>query len=91
MTRLRTSHTSRCSVRFRNNLIVRNDLGVESISDLIEMARSRSGELNIGTAGEGSMGHLASELLMMSADVAMVRIPYGGTADAHSRSPIGRS
>jgi len=63
-------------------LIVRNDLGVESISDLIEMARSRSGELNIGTAGEGSMGHLASELLMMSADVAMVRIPYGGTADA---------
>lgn len=63
-------------------LIARNGLGVETISGLIEMAEGRPGELNIGTAGEGSMGHLASEFFMMSSGVSMERIPYGGTADA---------
>jgi len=63
-------------------LIARNSLGIDTIDGLIDEARAHEGEFNIGTAGEGSMGHLASELLMMEAKIDMALIPYKGTAGA---------
>lgn len=63
-------------------LVVHPSLRVNSVKELIALAKSRSGELNYGSASTGSATHIASELLKSMAGVKIVRIPYKGTAQA---------
>lgn len=57
-------------------------LPARSIKELIALARKRPGELNYGSAGSGSGGHLATEILGMMAEIKMVHVPYKGAAPA---------
>ena len=54
----------------------------KSAAELLAAARSRPGELTYGSAGVGSIGHLATELLNSLAKVQMRHVPYKGAAGA---------
>jgi tripartite-type tricarboxylate transporter receptor subunit TctC len=62
--------------------VVRSDLGVKSIKELIAYAKKRTGGLNYSTPGAGTLPHLAAELLKLNAGIEMVHIPYPSAAQA---------
>ena len=66
----------------QNVLVVRNDLGIDNLKDLLEYARKNPGKLNYGSTGSGSSNHLSMELLMRMTNTKMTHIPYKGSAPA---------
>lgn len=65
-----------------NLLVVHPSLPVRSVKDLVALAKSKPGAINYASAGSGSPGHLAAELLKKAAGIDMVHIPYKGAAPA---------
>jgi tripartite-type tricarboxylate transporter receptor subunit TctC len=59
--------------------VVRPDLPVNNLKELIALAKSKPGALNYGSAGNGSAGHLAMEYLKMASNTFMLHVPYRGT------------
>ena len=57
-------------------------LPARSIKELIALAKARPAQLNYGSAGAGSGGHLATEILLMMANVKMTHVAYKGSAQA---------
>lgn len=55
---------------------------IESVTDLVAYARAHPGKLNFGSGGNGSIGHLAGELLKARSKVDALHIPYQGAAPA---------
>src|SRR6202521_463195 len=55
---------------------------VKSLKDLIAAAKAEPGKLTYASAGNGSSGHLAGELLKSSAKIAILHVPYKGGAPA---------
>jgi tripartite-type tricarboxylate transporter receptor subunit TctC len=53
-------------------------LGIASVADLVAYAKKHPGQLNYGSGGTGSAGHLAGEMFKTRAGVYMVHIPYAG-------------
>ena len=52
----------------------------KSLSELIQMARSKPGELNFGSTSLGGSPHMSGELLKSMAKIDMVHVPYKGGA-----------
>lgn len=70
-----------CEVAVSTNiLIVSPTLGVNSVKELITLAKARPGKLNFGSSGTGTIVHLTGELFMSTAAIEMVHVPYKGTA-----------
>ena len=63
-------------------LTVHPSLPVKNVRELIAMAKKLPGELNYGSAGNGSTHHLSGELLKTMAGIDMVHVPYKGTTPA---------
>ncbi len=57
-------------------LIVRKDLPVRSLQELVAYGREHPGKLSVGTPGIGSAGHLTGELLKTETGLTMVQVPY---------------
>lgn len=57
-------------------LVVTDSLPVRTVADLIKLAKSKPGELNYSSSGEGSSSHIAGELFKSFAGVDMVRVNY---------------
>ena len=55
---------------------------IKSPRDLISAARAKPGSLTYGTAGMGSIAHMATEMLSDAAKIDMKHIPYKGAAPA---------
>jgi tripartite-type tricarboxylate transporter receptor subunit TctC len=53
-------------------------LGIRNVADLVAYAKAHPGQLNYGSGGNGSAGHLAGEMFKAQAGVFMLHIPYGG-------------
>ena len=53
-----------------------------TLQQFVEWTRKRSGELNYGSAGLGSGGHLAGELYKQMAGIKAEHIPYKGSGPA---------
>lgn len=51
---------------------------VESLGQLIELARARPGQLSYGSSGAGGPHHLAMELFKQATGVNIVHVPYAG-------------
>jgi tripartite-type tricarboxylate transporter receptor subunit TctC len=49
------------------------------VKEFIALAKARPGQLNYSTAGRGTVGHLAAELLSSTAKIQMVHVPYKGS------------
>jgi tripartite-type tricarboxylate transporter receptor subunit TctC len=65
-----------------NALVVGPSMPAKTVRELIDLARSRPGELLYGTAAHGSSGHLAGELFNQLAGTKLTRVPYRGAAPA---------
>jgi tripartite-type tricarboxylate transporter receptor subunit TctC len=57
-------------------------LGVNSMEELIAMAKSKPGQLRYGSGGAGGSSHLGTELLKVMTGIDMQHIPYKGTGPA---------
>jgi len=57
-------------------------LNITSVADLVAYAKKHPGQLNYGSGGNGSAGHLAGEMFKAQAGVFMVHIPYAGGSPA---------
>jgi tripartite-type tricarboxylate transporter receptor subunit TctC len=63
-------------------LVVHPSVPVHSVAELIAYAKAHPGEINYGSAGIGTVGHLAGELLATMAGVRLTHVPYKGTGPA---------
>ncbi|KRB11998.1 tripartite tricarboxylate transporter substrate binding protein [Achromobacter sp. Root170] len=63
-------------------VLVHPSLPVDSIEELVALARSKPGSLTFGSAGNGAAGHLPAELFRSMADVDIRHVPYRGTTPA---------
>ncbi len=61
-------------------LLVRPDLPIHNLKELIDYARAHPGKLSYGSVGPGSTTHLAGEILAHMADVKLLHVPYKGAA-----------
>jgi tripartite-type tricarboxylate transporter receptor subunit TctC len=64
---------------FPSAIVLHPSLPARSVKELIGLARSQPGQLNFGSAGNGSPNHLALELFNTMARVKMTHVPYKGT------------
>lgn len=71
-------------------LVVHPSMPVMSVRDMIDVAKARPGQLNYGSAGNGSSLQLAMELFMSMARINMVHVPYKGGAPATTDLIAGR-
>ena len=63
-------------------LLVTPSLPVNSVQELIDLAKAKPGELNYASSGNGTIVHLGTEAFMAQADIEMTHIPYRGTGQA---------
>lgn len=63
-----------------NVATVNAKLGVNSVADLVTLAKENPGRLNYGSAGNGSPAHLAGAMFDVLAGVKTVHVPYKGAA-----------
>jgi tripartite-type tricarboxylate transporter receptor subunit TctC len=61
-------------------LVVHPSVPVGTVKELIDFARKQPDGLEYGTAGAGSLGHLATELFGKEAGIKLVHVPYKGQA-----------
>jgi tripartite-type tricarboxylate transporter receptor subunit TctC len=65
-----------------NVLEVTPSLPVNSVADLIKLAKEKPGQLNFASSGSGTSIHLSGELFKTMAGVDMMHVPYKGSAPA---------
>jgi tripartite-type tricarboxylate transporter receptor subunit TctC len=65
-----------------NALVVTPKFPVNSIQELIALAKSKPGQLNYGSSGSGTTVHLSAELFDMMTGIKMTHVPHKGAAEA---------
>ena len=70
--------------RVPNVLVVHPSVAAKNVQELVALAKAKPGQLNYGSGGNGSAANLATEYFKLQTGVAMVHIPYKGTAPAVS-------
>jgi tripartite-type tricarboxylate transporter receptor subunit TctC len=63
-------------------LLVQPSIGVNSVKELIAMAKAKPGHLQYASAGQGTITHMTVELFMMNAGIKMQDVPFKGGAPA---------
>jgi tripartite-type tricarboxylate transporter receptor subunit TctC len=63
-----------------NALVVTNSLPVTTVQEFLAYARANPGRIAYGSAGVGSAGHLAVELLQSLTRTKLTHVPYKGNA-----------
>jgi tripartite-type tricarboxylate transporter receptor subunit TctC len=69
-------------VRVPEVLVVHPSVAANSLQELVAFARANPRKINYGSAGTGSITHLAVELLKTEAGIDLVHVPYRGAAPA---------
>jgi len=70
------------AVNVTNILVTHPSVPARSVKDLLALARARPGTLNYASSGNGTVTHLAGELLKLMGGVDIVHVPYKGGAPA---------
>ena len=60
-------------------LVVNAELGLKTLKELVDYAKARPGQLNWGSPGVGTGGHLVTELLLKRTGIQGQHVPYPGT------------
>jgi len=63
-------------------LVVHPSLPAKSVKELIALARRHPGDISYGSSGNGTIVHLAGEMLNSMGGVKMVHVPYKGSPQA---------
>ena len=69
-------------VRIHHALIVKKDLPVKTLADVVKLAKEKPGSLTYGTAGAGSGPHVNMAMLEYAAGIKMVAAHYRGATPA---------
>jgi tripartite-type tricarboxylate transporter receptor subunit TctC len=73
-----------------NALMVRADLPARDVAEFLALAKARPGGLNYASPGNGSLPHVAFELLKLQAGIDVVHVPYRGGGPAVADLAAGR-
>jgi tripartite-type tricarboxylate transporter receptor subunit TctC len=65
--------------RVPNLFVVHPEVPARDLREFVALAKARPGQLNYGSAGNGSAGHLSIEYLKLVAGIFVTHIPYRGT------------
>jgi tripartite-type tricarboxylate transporter receptor subunit TctC len=65
--------------RSAQTLVVRPNLGVKTLPEFIAYAKANPGKLTIASAGNGTVAHLAGELLKRETGIDIIHVPYRST------------
>ena len=65
-----------------NTLVVHPSFKVHSVAELIAYAKANPGKVNYGSAGIGTVGHVAGEYFAIETGIKLIHIPYKGTGPA---------
>ena len=71
-------------------LLVRPDLPIHSVAELIAYAKAHPGQLSYGSVGIGSTTHLGMEMLKLSAGIDILHVPFKGSTPAATEMLGGR-
>ena len=59
--------------------VVHPDVPAKNLKEFVALCKAKPGQLNYGSAGNGSAGHLAMEYLKMATNTFVLHVPYRGT------------
>jgi tripartite-type tricarboxylate transporter receptor subunit TctC len=65
-----------------NSLVVHPAFPAKTVAELIAYAKANPGKVNFGSAGVGTVSHIAGEYFAQAAGIKLVHIPYKGTGPA---------
>ena len=71
-------------------LVAKADSPMQSVADLINVAKKNPGKLNYGSVGVGSVFHLAAELFNAMAGTDLTHVPFKGGAEPLTELVGGR-
>jgi tripartite-type tricarboxylate transporter receptor subunit TctC len=71
-------------------LVVKPELGVKSVKELIALAKAKPDTITFGSSGVASSTHLALELLKSLAQVKVTHVPYAGSPQVMTDLLAGR-
>jgi tripartite-type tricarboxylate transporter receptor subunit TctC len=63
-------------------LVVRSDAPYKRFADLVDFAKKNPGKIRVGTAGVGTAGHFALELINSLTGAGMTMVPFKGASPA---------
>lgn len=63
-----------------NGIFVHPSVPVNTIAELIALAKAQPGRLNCGSPGNGTSGHVTQEYFKLRAGIEMVHVPFRGSA-----------
>jgi tripartite-type tricarboxylate transporter receptor subunit TctC len=69
------SPTGRAAIFF----VVRPGLPVKNLAEFVTYARANPGKLNYGSAGVGTLQHVAAEMMQRAANIRVTHVPYKGS------------
>lgn len=72
-------------------LVAHPSLGVNSVKELVALAKSKPGQLNFASSGIATTPHLAGALLNVRAGIKLVHVPYQGSSPAVTDLLAGRT
>jgi tripartite-type tricarboxylate transporter receptor subunit TctC len=63
-------------------LVVTPSLGLKTVKDLVDLAKSKPGQINYASAGIGSGAHMNAEQFKLATGINVVHVPFKGTPEA---------
>ena len=63
-------------------LVAHPSLPVKTVKDTVALAKSRPGEFNFASGGNGTLSHLTMELFCMNTGIKVLHVPYKGSGPA---------
>lgn len=63
-------------------VVVRADLPVKNLKELIALAKKQNGKLTYGSAGYGSSQHMTGEKFQLATGIKLLHVPYKGSGPA---------
>jgi tripartite-type tricarboxylate transporter receptor subunit TctC len=70
------------SGEFQHVLIVKKDMPVTNVRELVDYLKKSQGKMSFGSSGVGTMAHIAGEFLSKETQAQMVHVPYRGSPAA---------
>jgi tripartite-type tricarboxylate transporter receptor subunit TctC len=62
-----------------NIFVVYHEVPAKNLREFVALAKAKPGQINYGSAGNGSAGHLAMEYLKQVTGIELQHVPYKGT------------
>ena len=63
-------------------LVIHPSVPAKTFKEFVALVKSKPGQMNMATAGQGTSNHLIAEMLQMAAGIRMTAVPYKGSGPA---------